>query len=120
MSNEDYAYQALSTLERIDADGRDQDARNAHEQAVAAVDKLAEALGEDETNDGVPVQVPDKWADDKEDWEEKIDMAYEAAEIPRSKVTLTTKTIDDRKYYYLQWREGEKVKSQYVAPVSPA
>lgn len=34
--------------------------------------------------------------------------------------TLTTKTIDEREYYYLQWREGEKVKSQYVAPVSPS
>jgi hypothetical protein len=32
---------------------------------------------------------------------------------------VTTKTIDEREYYYLQWREGEKVKSQYVAPVSP-
>ncbi|EMA18794.1 hypothetical protein C442_14170 [Haloarcula amylolytica JCM 13557] len=30
------------------------------------------------------------------------------------------KTIDDREYYYLQWREGEQVKSQYVAPVGPS
>jgi hypothetical protein len=28
--------------------------------------------------------------------------------------------VDDREYYYLQWREGDRVKSQYVAPVSPA
>ncbi|GGK84683.1 hypothetical protein [Haloarcula sebkhae] len=120
MSDEENAHQALSALEQIDADALDQDARDAHEQAVAAVDELVVALGEDETGDGVAVDVPEEWADDVEEWEEKIDRAYEAAEIPLSKGTLTTKSIDDREYYYLQWREGEKVKSQYVAPVSPA
>jgi hypothetical protein len=30
------------------------------------------------------------------------------------------KTIDGREYYYLQWRQGDRVKNQYVAPVSPA
>jgi hypothetical protein len=118
MSDEEYARQALSALEHIDADGLDQDAREVYEQAVAAVDKLVEALGESETEDAVAVDAPEEWADDEEEWDEKIDEAYEAAEIARSKGTLTVKTIDDREYYYLQWREGEKVKSQYVAPVS--
>lgn len=31
-----------------------------------------------------------------------MDEAHEAAEIPLSKGTLTTKTIDDREYYYRQ------------------
>ncbi|WP_312621350.1 hypothetical protein [Haloarcula sp. 1CSR25-25] len=64
--------------------------------------------------------MPEEWDDDEDDWDEKIDDAYDKAEIPRSKGTLTVKTIDGREYYYLQWREGEKVRSQYVAPVSSA
>jgi hypothetical protein len=62
---------------------------------------------------------PDEW-EDEDEWREALEEAFEKAEISRSKGTLTTKTIDDREYYYLQWREGDSVKSQYVAPVSPA
>lgn len=62
---------------------------------------------------------PDEWEDEGE-WREALDEAFEKADISRAKGTLTTKTIDDREYYYLQWREGDSVKSQYVAPVSPA
>jgi hypothetical protein len=36
-----------------------------------------------------------------------------------SKATITIKEINDNRYYYWQWREGEKVKSRYKAPVSP-
>jgi len=61
---------------------------------------------------------PDEW--DNEDWDDALEDAYDKADIPESKGTLTTKTIDGRDYYYLQWREGDKVKSQYVAPVVPA
>ncbi|WP_336339653.1 hypothetical protein [Haloarcula brevis] len=120
MSDEEYAHQALSALKRIDAEALGQDDRDAYEQAVAAVSELAVALGASETDDAVAVEAPEECEDDEDDWEEKIDDAYEQAEIARSKGTLTTKTIDDREYYYLQWRDGEKVKSQYVAPVSPA
>ncbi|NLV14324.1 hypothetical protein [Haloarcula argentinensis] len=120
MSDEEYAHQALSALERIDVEALDQDGRDAYEEAVAAVDELAAALGERETDDAVAVDAPEEWADEEEEWDEKIDEAYEAAAIARSKGTLTVKTIDEREYYYLQWREGEQVKSQYVAPVSPA
>jgi len=65
------------------------------------------------------VEAPEDW-DDENEWREALDEAFEKAEIPRSKGTLTTKTIDDRDYYYLQWREGDSVKSEYVAPVTPA
>ena len=34
-----------------------------------------------------------------------------------SKATVTTKTINDNRYYYWQWREGDKIKSQYIGPV---
>lgn len=63
-------------------------------------------------------ETPEKWDDNE--WEDAVDDAREVAEIPASKGTLTTKTIDGRDYYYLQWREGSKIKSQYVAPVTPA
>lgn len=61
---------------------------------------------------------PEAW--DEDEWEDQLEDARDEADIPPSKGTLTTKTIDGRDYYYLQWREGGKVRSQYVAPVSPA
>ena len=39
-------------------------------------------------------------------------------EVP-SKATITIKEINDNRYYYWQWREGDKVKSKYKAPVNP-
>jgi hypothetical protein len=61
---------------------------------------------------------PEEW--DSEEWNDALEDAFEKAEIPRSKGTLTTKTIDGRDYYYLQWREGDTITSQYVAPVNPS
>ena len=36
-----------------------------------------------------------------------------------SKATITIKEINDNRYYYWQWREGEKVTSKYKGPVNP-
>jgi hypothetical protein len=36
-----------------------------------------------------------------------------------SKATITIKEINDNRYYYWQWREGENVKSKYKLPVNP-
>ncbi len=36
-----------------------------------------------------------------------------------AKATITIKEINDNRYYYWQWREGDKVRSQYKGPVSP-
>ena len=36
-----------------------------------------------------------------------------------SKATITVKEINDNRYYYWQWREGEKVRSKYKGPVNP-
>jgi len=36
-----------------------------------------------------------------------------------AKATITIKEINDNRYYYWQWREGEKVRSRYKGPVSP-
>jgi len=35
-----------------------------------------------------------------------------------AKATITIKEINDNRYYYWQWREGEKIRSQYKGPVS--
>jgi len=37
-------------------------------------------------------------------------------EVP-SKATITIKEINDNRYYYWQWREGEKIESKYKRPV---
>ncbi len=36
-----------------------------------------------------------------------------------AKATITIKEINDNRYYYWQWRDGDKIKSKYKAPVSP-
>ena len=121
MSNEDYAHQALSALERIDVEALEQDGHDAHEDAIAAVNELATLLeSDDRVEDQNSVDTSEEWADNEDDWVEKVADAYEQAEIPRSKGTVTVKSIDGREYYYLQWREGDKARSQYVAPVRPA
>ncbi|GAD52673.1 hypothetical protein MBEHAL_1433 [Halarchaeum acidiphilum MH1-52-1] len=35
-----------------------------------------------------------------------------------AKATITIKEINDNRYYYWQWREGDKVTSKYKGPVS--
>jgi len=36
-----------------------------------------------------------------------------------TKATITIKEINDNRYYYWQWREGGKIKSEYKSPVNP-
>ena len=36
-----------------------------------------------------------------------------------SKATITVKEINDNRYYYWQWRDGEKIKSKYKGPANP-
>ncbi|WP_254534018.1 hypothetical protein [Natrinema gelatinilyticum] len=59
--------------------------------------RLAEAEDEDEIDER-----PDDLPDD----------------VP-SKATVTIKEINDNRYYYWQWREGDRVKSKYKSPVNP-
>jgi len=58
-------------------------------------DRLEESADEDEVEER-----PDDLPDD----------------IP-AKATITIKEINDNRYYYWQWREGDKVKSKYKGPV---
>lgn len=77
-----------------------------------AQQKLDEQAGLEEND------VPDDW--DEDEWESALDDARDEAELPPSKGTVTVNEIDGRGYYYLKWRDGDQVKSQYIAPVSPA
>ncbi|UPV77167.1 hypothetical protein M0R89_22575 (plasmid) [Halorussus limi] len=36
-----------------------------------------------------------------------------------AKATITIKEINDNRYYYWQWRDGDKIRSQYKGPVTP-
>lgn len=36
-----------------------------------------------------------------------------------AKATITIKEINDNRYYYWQWRDGDKVRSKYKGPVNP-
>jgi len=36
-----------------------------------------------------------------------------------AKATITIKEINENRYYYWQWREGNQVKSKYKSPVNP-
>ena len=36
-----------------------------------------------------------------------------------AKATITVKEINDNRYYYWQWRDGDSVTSKYKGPVDP-
>ncbi|AWB28402.1 hypothetical protein [Halococcoides cellulosivorans] len=71
----------------------------------------AEALAEHKER-----EAPVKKAADQDEVEERPDDL--PADVP-AKATITIKEINDNRYYYWQWRDGEKVKSKYKAPVNP-
>ena len=54
---------------------------------------------------------------DEESVEERPDDLLD--DVP-AKATITIKEINDNRYYYWQWRDGEKIRSQYKGPVNPA
>ena len=35
-----------------------------------------------------------------------------------AKATITIKEINDNRYYYWQWRDGDQIRSQYKGPVN--
>ncbi|WP_394743104.1 hypothetical protein [Natronococcus roseus] len=72
-------------------------------------------------------QITTEMADEKERQLEAELEEQEVADRPKdldrddapSRATLTTKKINGNQYYYWQWREGEKTKSEYIRPVDP-
>ena len=57
----------------------------------------------------------DEEADDA-DVEERLDDRPD--DVP-SKATITIKKINNNRYYYWQWRDGERIRSRYKEPVNP-
>ncbi|MDB9234635.1 hypothetical protein PN419_14675 [Halorubrum ezzemoulense] len=55
-------------------------------------------------------------ADEEDEIDERPDDLPD--DVP-SKATITIKEINDNRYYYWQWREGDRVKSKYRSPVNP-
>lgn len=54
--------------------------------------------------------------DGEDEVEERPDDLHD--DVP-SKATITIKMINDNRYYYWQWRDGNKIRSQYKGPVNP-
>jgi hypothetical protein len=61
----------------------------------------------------VTEEISEKTGDDPEDV-----LSDRPDDVP-GKATITIKEINENRYYYWQWREGEKIKSKYKAPVNP-
>jgi hypothetical protein len=55
-------------------------------------------------------------AESADDGEERDRPADLPDGVP-SKATLTVKEINDNRYYYWQWRDGDKIRSKYEGPV---
>jgi hypothetical protein len=55
-------------------------------------------------------------AEDEDEIEERPDDLPD--DVP-SKATITIKEINDNRYCYWQWRDGNKIRSQYKGPVDP-
>ena len=51
---------------------------------------------------------------DQEEVEERPDDLPD--DVP-AKATITIKEINDNRYYYWQWRDGDQIRSQYKGPV---
>ena len=59
---------------------------------------------------------------ERETYREEEPDRDEADDLPDgvpAKATITIKEINDNRYYYWQWRDGNQVRSQYKSPVSP-
>ena len=75
----------------------------AHYAEALAEHKEREARLKEESEDSEVKERPDDLPD----------------EVP-TKATITIKEINDNRYYYWQWRDGDKIRSKYKGPVNPA
>jgi len=90
--------ETVDTLNRFSPDQLQDVARYAE---TLAEHKAREARLEEESNDDKIEERPDELPDD----------------VP-AKATITIKKINDNRYYYWQWREGDKIKSKYKGPAN--
>ncbi|MFD1572137.1 hypothetical protein [Halorubrum laminariae] len=69
----------------------------------------AESLSEHKEREAHPEESPDQ-----DDVEEQPDELPD--DVP-AKATITIKEINNNRYYYWQWRDGDQIRSQYKGPV---
>jgi hypothetical protein len=79
---------------------------------LRAVAQYAEALAEHRDRQA-------RLAEDDEEREEIEERPEDLPDDVPTKATVTTKTINDNRYDYWQWREGDQIKSKYKGPASP-
>lgn len=56
-------------------------------------------------------------AEEEDDVDEEGSLPEEMPDDVPSKATLTVKEINDNRYHYWQWREGDRIRSKYEGPV---
>ncbi|EJN57379.1 hypothetical protein HSB1_43420 [Halogranum salarium B-1] len=54
---------------------------------------------------------------EQDEQDEEVEAEADLPDGVPSKATITVKEINDHRYYYWQWREGETIKSKYKGPV---
>jgi len=121
MADHTHARTALEELQAIDRDTLPAELTETYDRALKDIGTLCAELEAAAEPDDQPTKQPDtpeEW--DEDEWDDQLESAREKAAIPPTRGSLTTKTIDGRDYYYLQWREGDTVTSQYVGPIDPA
>jgi hypothetical protein len=84
-------------------------------------------------NESVPERLRDvaRYAEalaEHKEREGRLEAAADQDEVPEpsddrpddvpAKATITIKEINDNRYYYWQWRDGDKIKSAYKGPVT--
>lgn len=83
--------------------------------------EYAHALAGERAPDAEPDQplpdAPEEWARSDEAWDSAVAEAIDDG-APRRAASVV-KEINGHAYAYLQWRDGDAVRSQYVAPVNP-
>jgi hypothetical protein len=88
------------------------DALDGHDiQTLRDVARYAEQLAEHQAR-----EQRIREAEDEDQIEERPEDLPD--DVP-SKATITVKEINDNRYYYWQWRDGEQIRSKYKGPVSP-
>ena len=81
-----------------------------------AISELAEELAAEKRREAAETIAERAVDEDKHDVDPDD---LDRTEAP-SGATLVTKNIDDRDYYYWNWRAEGTVKSEYIKPVNPA
>ncbi|GAA0312917.1 hypothetical protein [Halarchaeum salinum] len=79
-------------------------------EELRAIERYADALAEYREREA-------RLAEDDQD--EVADRPEELPDDVPTRATLTIKEINGNRYYYWQWREGDKVTSKYRGPVNP-